>query len=256
MNRVDACHTWFSTVKCLSHLFRRFHSCPLQLVRDSGQWELECRTWDSGDDSPASNKGTQYAYYLHIRNWRYFLGHTYQQSTSKKAAVIIITWKGCKFFAAPGVERHLPLAWGLCLYTFDGSRSHIREVAKYERRQSKGDDKSTVGGRSRLASAPSPAGGGGGGPGAVRHLPFFARPDDDLLDTPARAMLCWYIWYSFHTQQYHKSSGVKKHKFRSVYLRVTDRKGLNTFIARTTESLLLIYANDQHTDEAAVNIAV
>ena len=56
-------------------------------------------------------------------------------------------------------------------------------MAKYERRQSKGDDKSTVGGRSRLASAPGPAGGGGGGPGAVRHLPFFALPDDDLLDT-------------------------------------------------------------------------
>ena len=75
--------------------------------------------------------------------------------------MIIIVWKGCKFFAAPGVERHLPLARGLCLYTFDGSRSHIREVAKYERRQSKGDDKSTVGGRSRLARAPGPAGGGG-----------------------------------------------------------------------------------------------
>ena len=104
-------------------------------------------------------------------------------------------WKGCKFFAAPGVERHLPLARGLCLYTFDGSRSHMREVAKYERRQSKGDDKSTVGGRSRLASAPGPAGGGGGGggPGAVRHLPFFALADDDLLDTPTRAMLCRYI---------------------------------------------------------------
>ena len=33
----------------------------------------------------------------------------------------------------------------------------MREVAKYERRQSKGDDKGTVGGRSRLASAPGPA---------------------------------------------------------------------------------------------------
>ena len=60
----------------------------------------------------------------------------------------------------------------------------------------------------------------------------------------------------FIPNKMHKSSGVKKHKFRSVYLRVADRKGLNTFIARTTESQLLIYANDQHTDEAAVNIAV
>ena len=42
--------------------------------------------------------------------------------------------------------------------------------------------------RARLAvevgwPRPSPAGGGGVGPGAVRHLPFFALPDDDLLDT-------------------------------------------------------------------------
>ena len=28
VNRADACQTWFSTVKCLSHLFRPFHSCP------------------------------------------------------------------------------------------------------------------------------------------------------------------------------------------------------------------------------------
>ena len=45
---------------------------------------------------------------------------------------------------------------------------------------SKGDDNS-AGGRNRLGRAP--AAGGEVEPGAVRHLPLFAPPDDDLLVT-------------------------------------------------------------------------